>query len=88
MVNIIIIVETRLRGNKDFPRSTQLNMIFPLIYVKMPTVVAFLTFSPLKYVKMPSNIGILTFSSRKNSIIGLYEHDKAEFLDIFILMCI
>ena len=28
-------------------------------------------------------VGILTFMSRKNSIIGLSEPEKAEFLDIF-----
>ena len=32
-------------------------------------------------------VGILTFKSGKNSILGLSEHKKAEFLDIFILIC-
>ena len=39
-------------------------------------------------VKMPTIVGILTFMSRKNSILGLSEHEKAEFLDIFILTSI
>ena len=38
-------------------------------------------------VKMPTIVGILTFMSGKNSILGLSEPKKAEFLDIFILMC-
>ena len=33
-------------------------------------------------------VGILSFISRKNSILGLYEPEKAEFLDSFILMSI
>ena len=33
-------------------------------------------------------VGILTFRSRKNSILGLSEPEKEEFLDIFILMII
>ena len=37
-------------------------------------------------VKMPKIVGILTFMSGKNSILGLSEPKKAEFLDIFILM--
>ena len=37
----------------------------------------------LKNVKMPTIVGILTFKSRKNSILGLSEHKKAEFLHIF-----
>ena len=37
-------------------------------------------------VKMPTFVGILTFRSRKNSIIGLSEPQKAEMLDIFTLM--
>ena len=39
-------------------------------------------------VKMPTIVGILTFMSGKNSILGLAEPKKAEFLDIFILMSI
>ena len=39
-------------------------------------------------VEMPTTVGILTFMSRKNSIFGLSESEKAEFLDIFILMSI
>ena len=39
-------------------------------------------------VKMPTTVGILTFMSGKNSIIGLSEPRKAEFLDIFILISI
>ena len=37
-------------------------------------------------VKMPTIVGILTFKSKKNSIIGLSESEKAETLGIFILM--
>ena len=33
-------------------------------------------------IKMPAIVGILTFISAKNSILGLSEHKKAEFLDI------
>ena len=39
-------------------------------------------------VKMPTTVGILTFMSMKNSIKGLSEPKKTEFLDIFILMSI
>ena len=39
-------------------------------------------------VEIPTIVGILTFMSRKNSIIDLSEPEKAEFLDIFILMSI
>ena len=39
-------------------------------------------------VKMPTIVGILTFMSRKNSILHLSELEKAEFLDIFILLFI
>ena len=39
-------------------------------------------------VKMPTIVGILTFMSMKNSIPGLSDPKKAEFLDIFILMII
>ena len=34
-------------------------------------------------VKMPTIVGILIFVSGKNSILGLPEPKKAEFLDIF-----
>ena len=60
------------RGYKTFSCSTQLSMNF---------------FLPIN-VKMPTIVGILTFMSRKNSILGLYESEKAEFLDIFILKSI
>ena len=43
---------------------------------------------PAHKVKMPTIVGILTFMSGKNSILGLSEPKKAEFLDIFILMSI
>ena len=33
-------------------------------------------------VKMPTTVGILTYLSVKNSILGLSEPKKAEFLDI------
>ena len=39
-------------------------------------------------VKMPTIVGILTFMGGKNSILGLSESKKAQFLDIFILMSI
>ena len=39
-------------------------------------------------VKMPTIVGILTFMSGKNGILGLSEPINAEFLDIFILICI
>ena len=52
-----------------------------LINVKMPTIVGILTF-------MSGIVGILTFMSGKNSILGLSEPKKNEFLDIFILMSI
>ena len=39
-------------------------------------------------IKMPTIVGILTFTSMKNSILGLSEPEKAEFLDISILMSI
>ena len=28
-------------------------------------------------VKMPTSVGILTFMSRKNSILGLFEHERS-----------
>ena len=52
--------------------STQLSMIFFLLI----------------NVKMPTIVGILAFMSRKNSILGLSESEKAEFLDVLILMSI
>ena len=52
---------------KLFSCSTQLNMKFFLLI----------------NVKMPTIVGILTFLSEKNSILGLSEPKKAEFLDIF-----
>ena len=42
-------------------------------------------FSLLINVKMPTVVGILTFMSRKSSILGLYEHENAESLDIFYM---
>ena len=35
-------------------------------------------------VKMPTVVGILIFMSGKNSILGLSEPKKAEFLDTYI----
>ena len=56
-----------------FSCSTQLSMYFFL----------------LLNVKMPSTIvGILIFISRKNSIIGSSEPEKADILDIFIILSI
>ena len=73
---------------KLFSCSTQLRMkFFLLINVKMPTIVGILTFMSIN-VKMPTIVGILTFMSRKNTILGLYEPKKAEFLAIFILLSI
>ena len=59
---------TRPRGYKTFfmLNSTEHEIFFLLINVKMPTIV-----------------GILTFMSGKNSILGLSEPKKAEFLYIF-----
>ena len=37
-------------------------------------------------IKMPTDVVISTFTSMKNSIQGLSEPEKAEFLDILILM--
>ena len=39
-------------------------------------------------VKMPTTVGILIFMGRKNSILGLSQPEKNEFLDICILMSI
>ena len=39
-------------------------------------------------VKMPLIVDIFTFMSGENSILGLSEPKKAEFLDIFILLSI
>ena len=55
--------------------------IFLLINVKMPTVVGILTF-------MSRKNGIVMVISRKNSILGVSEPEKAEYLDILILMSI
>ena len=63
---------TGLEVIKLFSCSAQLSMKFCLLI----------------NVKMPTNVGILTFMSGKNSILGLSEPKKAEFLDIFILMSI
>ena len=57
---------------KLFSCSTQLSMKFFL----------------LSNVNMPTIVDILTFLSGKNSILGLSEPKKAEFLDILILMSI
>ena len=54
-----------LSGYKNISCSTQLSMKFYL----------------LRNVKMPTIISILTFMSRKNSILGLSEPEKVEFLD-------
>ena len=45
-------------------------------------------FFSLINVKMPIILGVLTFMSKKNSTPGLYEPEKAEFLDIFIVTSI
>ena len=37
-------------------------------------------------VKMPTTVGILTLLSSSNNVLGLSEPEKAEFIDIFILM--
>ena len=59
-----------LEVKKQFPCSTQLSIKFFLLI----------------NVKMPTVVGILTFMSRNNNIIGLFEPEKAECLDIFVLM--
>ena len=46
------------------------------------------TFLLLINFKMPTVVGILTFMSWENSIIGLSEPEKSEFLDLFILVSI
>ena len=43
---------------------------------------------PAHNVQMPTIVDISTLMSRRNSIIGLSEPEKAEFLDISILMSI
>ena len=63
---------TSARGYKTFLCSTQLSMKFFLLIND----------------KIPTIVGILTFMSGKNSILGLSEPIKAEFLDAFILMLI
>ena len=45
-------------------------------------------FFPLINVKMPTNVGILTFMSGEKKVLGLSEHEKTVFLDIFLLMSI
>ena len=47
-----------------------------------------LKFFLLKNVKIPTVVGILTFTSMKNSITGLSEPEKDEYLNIFIIMSI
>ena len=37
-------------------------------------------------IKLSTIVGIITFMTRKNRVIGLSESEKAEFLDIFIIM--
>ena len=61
-----------LEGIKLFSCSPQLSMKFLLLI----------------NVKMPTIVGILTFMSRKNSILGLSEPEKAELHDNFIIMSI
>ena len=57
---------------KFFSGSTKLSMNFFLLI----------------YVKMPTIVGISTFMSRKSSVLGLSDPEKAEFFYIFILMSI
>ena len=45
-------------------------------------------FFQLINVKMPTNVRNLTFMSRKIVFLSLSEPEKAEFLDIFVLMSI
>ena len=63
---------SRIRGSKRFSCSTHLSMKF-FLFIN---------------VKMPTIVGILTIMSGKNSILGLSEPKKAEFLYVFILMSI
>ena len=53
-----------------FSCSTQLSMEFFLLI----------------NVKMPTTVGILTFMDRKNSILGLSEHNKMLIFMIFIYL--
>ena len=77
--------------------SIQLSIkFFLLINVKMPTIQPSIKFMPtiqlsinfflLINVKMSTVVGILTFLSRENSILGVSEPEKAEFLDIFLYL--
>ena len=65
---------TFLRDYKKIACSTQLSMKF---------------FRLIKFnVKMPTIAGILTFMRAKNTILALFEPEKSEFLDGFVLMSI
>ena len=66
-IRLIWLSESGLEVLKLFSCSTQVSMEFFLLI----------------NVKMPTIVGILTFMSMKNSIPGLSEPKKAEFLDIF-----
>ena len=69
----------RLKAGRPWPEIIKLFSCSTQLSVK---------FFLLINVKMPTIVGILTFMSGKNRILGLSEPKKAEFLDIFILMCI
>ena len=60
----------------------------PDIKKKLCSTQLSLKFFLLMNVKMPIIVGILTFMSGKNSILGVSEPIKAEFIDIFILTSI
>ena len=75
LFNTVVVQKDKQYGPvviKQFSCSTQLSTKFVLLI----------------NVKMPTIVGILTFMRGNNSILGLYEPKKSEFLDIFILMSI
>ena len=67
-----------MEGNQNRPRGYK---FFFMLNSQLS-----MSFFRLINVKMPTIVGILTFMSGKNSILGLYEPENVDFLDIFILM--
>ena len=61
---------SRPRGYEKCSCSTQLSVQF-FLFIN---------------VEMSKSVGILIFMSRKNSILALSEPEKAEFLDIILLV--
>ena len=72
VITLMKVIRPGLKVIKLFSCSTRLSMEFFLL-IK---------------VKIPTIVGILTSMRGKNSILGLSEPKKAEFLDSFILMSI